>query len=171
VRAADRLSHLDPERLATVLLRDLLADTDQPDDVALVLARLQPLPLAATCPATADQLAGIRRAVRAWAQASAMDEDTTDDLLLAVNEAVANAVEHAYGGGPAGVVHYSLARADDGAVRVDIRDEGTWRPPPADSGFRGRGLTLIHKLADDMTVGHEDGGTTVAFRFPAAPPG
>src|SRR4029453_13683179 len=57
VKAADRLSHLDPERLASALLRDLLADTDQPDDVALVLARLLPLPLVETCPATAEQLA------------------------------------------------------------------------------------------------------------------
>jgi len=171
VTAADRLSHLDPERLATALLRDLLADTDQPDDVALVLARLQPRPLAETCPATPEQLAGVRRAVRSWAQTSALDEDLTDDLQLAINEAVANAVEHGYGSGPAGVVHYSLTRAGDGAVEVVVGDEGSWRPPPADTGYRGRGLALIHKLADDMAVAHDDEGTTVSFRFATGMPG
>jgi PAS domain S-box-containing protein len=172
VKAADRLSHLDPERLATTLLRDLLADTDQPDDVALVLARLQPPPLDETCPARPEELAAIRRTVRGWAYAAALDEDTTDDLQLAINEAVANAVEHAYGAGPAGVVHYSVTRAGDGAVDVVVRDEGRWRPPPADSGSRGRGLALIRRLATDVEVEHPgpDGGTAVRFRVVPAQP-
>ena len=153
------------------MLRDLLADTEQPDDVALVLARLQPPPLVETCPARPEELAGIRRTVRAWAFAAALDEDTTDDLQLAINEAVANAVEHAYGSGPAGVVHYSVTRAGDGAVDVVVRDEGRWRPPPADSGSRGRGLALIRRLTTDVEVEHPtaDGGTAVRFRLlPAA---
>jgi PAS domain S-box-containing protein len=171
VTAADRLASLDPERLASALLRDLLADTDQPDDVALVLARLQPPPLAQTCPATPQELAGIRRAVRTWALASALDEDTTDDLQLAINEAVANAVEHAYLGRPGGVVDYSLTHTDDGAVEVVVRDHGRWRPPPADSGSRGRGLALIRKLAAGVEVEHPpDGGTSVRFRFPVVAP-
>ncbi len=171
VKAADRLSHLDPERLATALLRDLLADTDQPDDVAMVLARLLPLPLAETCPAQPEQLAAIRRAVRTWAYASALDDETTDDLLLAINEAAANAVEHAYGTGPAGLVDYSLTRADDGSIEVVVRDHGAWRPPPADSGSRGRGLALIRRLATDVEVEHPepDGGTAVRFRVLPAP--
>jgi PAS domain S-box-containing protein len=167
VKAADRLSHLDPERLASALLRDLLADTDQPDDVALVLARLQPLPLTETCPATPEQLAVIRRAVRRWASASALDEETTDDLQLAINEAVANAVEHAYGAGPAGLVEYSLTRSGDGSIEVCVRDHGRWRPPPTDSGSRGRGLALIRQLATDVDVEHPgaDGGTAIRFRM------
>jgi PAS domain S-box-containing protein len=166
VVAASRLSHLPPERLATVLLRDLLADTDQPDDVALVLARLQPQPLQETHPASPEQLALIRRSVRRWAQAAALDEAVADDLQLAINEAVANSIEHAYAGAPAGHVEYSVTGADDGSVEVCVRDRGRWRPPPVDRGFRGRGLTLIRKLAEDVEVDlAESVGTTVRFRF------
>jgi serine phosphatase RsbU (regulator of sigma subunit)/anti-sigma regulatory factor (Ser/Thr protein kinase) len=165
--AAGRLAHLPPEQLATALLRDQLADTDQPDDVAVVLARLQPLSLQEVHPATPDRLAAIRRSVRRWAVAAALDEDTTDDLQLAVNEAVANAVEHAYGAGPAGTVEFSLSGTDDGSLEVCVRDSGRWRPPPTDRGHRGRGLALIRTLAADVEVEHPeaDGGTVVRFRF------
>ena len=47
--------------------RDLLADTDQPDDVALIAARLMPPPLEGRLPADPARLAAVRRAVRAWA--------------------------------------------------------------------------------------------------------
>jgi anti-sigma regulatory factor (Ser/Thr protein kinase) len=101
-----------------------------------------------------------------WAFASALDEETTDDLQLAINEADANAVEHAYGTGPAGVVEYSLTRAGDGSVEVVVRDHGRWRPPPSDTGSRGRGLELIRRLAADVEVEHgEDGETAVRFRI------
>jgi anti-sigma regulatory factor (Ser/Thr protein kinase) len=59
-----------------------------------------------------------------------------------------------------------VTRAGDGAVDVVVRDEGRWRPPPADSGSRGRGLALIRRLATDVEVEHPgpDGGTAVRFR-------
>src|SRR3712207_7713733 len=48
------------------------------------------------------------------------------------------------------------------SVEVVVRDHGRWRPPPADSGSRGRGLALIRKLADGVEVEHpSDGGTAV----------
>ena len=48
-----------------------------------------------------------------------------------------------------------------------VEDRGTWRPVPADPGFRGRGLQLIHELAEDVSVQPSPaGGTTVRFRVP-----
>jgi anti-anti-sigma factor len=53
-------------------------------------------------------------------------------------------------------------------VHVEVIDAGTWRPPPSDRGFRGRGLELISALAHDVEVVHPQGsGTCVRFRFPA----
>ena len=82
-----------------------------------------------------------------WTTA-ALPEDTVEDLQLTLGEALANAVEHAYGNGPAGACAYSVDRLPDGAVAVRVEDFGPWRPVPADPGFRGRGLMLIRRLAE-----------------------
>ena len=44
----------------------------------------------------------MRRAVRAWATAAGLAEDAAEDLQLALGEALANAVEHAYRDGASG---------------------------------------------------------------------
>jgi anti-anti-sigma factor len=154
-----------PESLATLLLHEILADTDQPDDVALIAARLMPAPLAGRLAADPAQLATVRRAVLAWSVTAALPDDTVEDLQLAVGEALANAVEHAYRDQPPGECAYTLTWSPDGSVDVRVQDYGNWRPIPADPGFRGRGLMLIGELADDVTVERAaGGGTTVRFR-------
>jgi anti-anti-sigma factor len=159
-----------PDRLASLLLHEILADTDQPDDVALIAARLVPAPLDLRLPADPAQLAGLRRMVLAWATDVGVAEETLDDLQLAVGEAVANAVEHAYREQTPGTCAVRLARGADGAIEARVEDDGTWRPVPADAGFRGRGLLLIRRLAEDVTVEQGPaGGTTIRFRVPAAP--
>jgi anti-anti-sigma factor len=159
-----------PDRLASRLLQEILADTDQPDDVALIAARLVPPPLELRLPADPAQLAGLRRLVLSWATDVGVADETLDDLQLAVGEAVANAVEHAYRDQTPGTCAVRLARAPDGAIEARVEDDGTWRPVPADAGFRGRGLLLIRRLAEDVTVEQGSaGGTTIRFRVPAAP--
>ncbi|MCU1668647.1 MAG: multi-sensor signal transduction histidine kinase [Blastococcus sp.] len=157
-----------PELLTGRLLAEVLADTDQPDDVAVIAARLLPAPLHERLPADPARLAGVRRAVRAWAVQAALPEDTADDLQLALGEALANAVEHAYAANGPGECEYSATREADGSVRVRVQDAGAWRPPPSDKGHRGRGLELIHALALDVQVTSAPAigfGTTVAFRL------
>jgi anti-sigma regulatory factor (Ser/Thr protein kinase) len=157
-----------PEDLATLLLPELLADTEQPDDVALIAVRLMPPPLEGRLPADPARLAGVRRAVVAWGGTAALAEDTVEDLQLALGEALANAIEHAYRDQPTGECTYALAWTPEGAVDVLVEDFGTWRPVPADPGFRGRGLMLIRELAEDVSVEPApNGGTTVRFRVPA----
>ena len=110
----------------------------------------------------------------AWTAAAGLPGDTAEDLQLALGEALANAVEHAYAASPGdGECSYRLARGADGSVRVEVRDTGLWRPPPADRGYRGRGLELIEALGTDVEVEHASGvaGTTVRFRVAPAVPG
>jgi anti-anti-sigma factor len=169
---AARHARSDPARLTARLLTEVLADTDQPDDVAVIAARVLPAPLGARLPADPAQLAGVRRAVTAWATATGLTSETTEDLQLALGEAMANAVEHAYSGGGAGLCEYRVARTEGGGVQVEVADTGTWRPPPVDRGFRGRGLELISVLAQDVEIVHgadapSGAGTRVRFRFPA----
>jgi anti-anti-sigma factor len=178
-RASARLAAADPARLTRALLAELLDDSAPPDDVAVIAARVMPPPVHETLPADPARLRGVRRTVTTWARAAGMDEDSVDDLQLALGEALANAVEHAYatrGGG--GRCEYRLERTADGSVEVCVRDEGVWRPAPADRGYRGRGLELIAALATEVEVartpddsGAAGSGTTVRFRFVPAGPG
>ncbi|MGY1822508.1 SpoIIE family protein phosphatase [Geodermatophilus sp. SYSU D00079] len=164
--AAARHAAADPVRLTTRLLADVLADTEQPDDVAVIAARVLPAPLEARLPADPARLSGVRRAVAAWTATAGVPEEVAEDLQLALGEALANAVEHAYAAGDgAGECSYRLARDADGGLRVEVRDTGAWRPPPADKGYRGRGLELIHALGSDVEIGHTAGGTAVRFRL------
>lgn len=94
------------------------------------------------------------------------------DLQLAVGEAVANGVEHAYGDATDGTVEVEmeLRPGRRPAVLVRVADRGAWRPEPESPGFRGRGLLMIERLAQRVQVlGAPGGGTEVYFEiaFPA----
>ncbi len=171
--AARRHAAADPGRLVQRLLGEVLADSDQPDDVAVIAVRVMPPPLHERLPADPARLARVRRTVTAWTTAAGLPPDTVDDLQLALGEALANAVEHAYPRpGRAGECEYSLERDADGSVAVRVRDDGTWRPAPADRGFRGRGIELISALGTDVSIGPAEGeGTEVRFRVVPPPPG
>ena len=161
-----------PALLTRRLLDEMLADTGQPDDVAVIAARLLPDVLEQRLPADPTQLSGVRRAVTAWAEAGGVPDETLEDLQLALGEAAANSVEHAYPGSGHGGFEYRVALEPDGGIAVRVRDTGNWRPPPADRGHRGRGLELIAALSTDVEVARpgDDGrgpgsGTTVSFRM------
>ena len=46
-----------------------------------------------------------------------------------------------------------------------MQDWGSWRPPPADPGFRGRGVEFVRHLADEVSFERGATGTTVRFRL------
>ncbi|MHA6782251.1 SpoIIE family protein phosphatase [Pseudonocardia saturnea] len=157
------------ERLVPAVLDAALDGAGPADDVALIVARLRPPALTGHGPAKPEELAGVRRDVAAWAVAAALDADTTDDLQLALGEALANSVEHAYRDRPPGDYHYRLEQLPDGAVRAEIHDDGSWRPPAPDTGYRGRGLLVIDRLAGGLAVDRGADGTRVTFTIrPAA---
>jgi anti-sigma regulatory factor (Ser/Thr protein kinase) len=91
------------------------------------------------------------------------------DVVLAVNEALANAAEFAY------LQQHGMGLIDVEAVRdrtaatltVTITDQGCWREPdPAKQGrLRGRGIPLMRALSDDVTIDTSALGTTVCLRF------
>lgn len=119
------------------------------------------------------ELHRIRRRIGRWAEQSGVPEDVTIDLQLAVGEAVANGVEHAYldrGAGPATVdVEMQVREGHPDAVVVRVADHGHWRPAPTNPGYRGRGLLMIERLAGGVQVLCSPRGTEVSFeiRYPA----
>ena len=87
------------------------------------------------------------------------------DLVLAVNEALANAAEHAYAADPDfGCMdvdaHYDPARD---TLTVCVEDHGCWRAARPDTAprTRGRGLRLMRELAHDTTINTTAEGTSV----------
>ena len=173
--AATAGQHLPPDALVSRLVDGALGsgelgDPSQPDDVALVSVRLLPAPLRARLPAEPAQLRTMRRAVVGWAGEVGLPEEVLEDLQYALGEAAANAVEHAYGR-EGGEFAYALTYVPgpEAAVAVEVRDEGRWRPAPADPGHRGRGLQVLEVIGKDVQVDRGEGGTTVTFRIPVSP--
>jgi anti-sigma regulatory factor (Ser/Thr protein kinase) len=158
-----------PGDVADTLLDRMVAGRSAPDDVAFVLARMLPAALRMRLPADPRQLGVLRRAVARWCAEQGTGEDALTDLQLALGEAATNAIEHAYLHGDAAHVQVDLERTATGELDVRVGDAGRWRPPPADPGFRGRGLALIRDLTTDVVVEPGPEGTTVRFRMPAVP--
>lgn len=117
-------------------------------------------------PATASAL---REAFAGWVgEHFDLSEEQSTDLALAVNEALANAVEHAYVDyAEPGPVHLD-ARYDDATATVVavVRDEGTWREPTPDPlHLRGRGIPLMRALTSRAIISSDGDGTCVELRW------
>jgi serine/threonine-protein kinase RsbW len=112
-------------------------------------------------PAEPGSVIVLRRLVRRWTRATVVDEEVGESIVLAVDEAVSNVVEHAYGAGSGGVQVLAVPRPCGKGVAVVVEDQGVWSPPAVDPGFRGRGLALMEELADHRSVVGSGAGTTV----------
>ena len=105
-------------------------------------------------------LSEVRATVNEAARKVGLDEPDCYDLTLAANEAVTNAVEH--GSEPGDEVRLLVAGGRD-RVTVEIRDGGRFIPnldlEAQGIPHRGRGLTLIAHLVDEVCVQSGEAGT------------
>ncbi|MGN6189036.1 MAG: ATP-binding SpoIIE family protein phosphatase [Conexibacter sp.] len=148
------------ELLCSTLVRQLVP-SDRHDDVALLAARIEPVPerLSGSWPAERGVLASVRQLLRRWLETRGASADEIYDIVVACQEACANAVEHAY---RPGQHSFELdATYDGGRIRVTIRDRGRWRPPRG--SHRGRGVMMMRGLMDSVDIEHTDDGTTVVL--------
>jgi anti-sigma regulatory factor (Ser/Thr protein kinase) len=168
---AEASTGLDPDALVERLLSELVPKGGGEDDVALLAVRLTPLAhdrVALKLPAEPQVLTSLRRTLRLWLEALGAGEMETYDVLVAVTEAAANAIEHAYG--PVDASFEVEATADDdGDVTVVVRDHGRWRPPRGHN--RGRGTLLMQELMDHFEVTTSEEGTEVRMRRRIVPAG
>jgi serine/threonine-protein kinase RsbW len=115
-------------------------------------------------------VARVRRAFSDWlGRYFTLDATKVSDVVLAVNEAMANAAEYAYlaaerPGTMDVQAHYDRSAA---TLMVTVTDQGAWRAAdPAKSELkRGRGLPLMHALADRATVDSSPVGTRVCLEW------
>ena len=112
-------------------------------------------------PARPETVLALRRLVRRWTVATVVDEEIGESIVLVVDEAVSNVVEHAYRGPVGDVSVLATPRPCGNGVVVVVEDQGVWSPPGADPGFRGRGLDLMRELSDHHAVMGSELGTTV----------
>ena len=101
-----------------------------------------------------------------------MSEDRREEVVLAVNEAATNSVQHAYAPDEAGVVELSFWTESD-ALCVEICDRGQWREPPpspAIPGDGGLGFVLMRQFIDCVLIHHDAHGTKVLLRHPMTDP-
>jgi serine/threonine-protein kinase RsbW len=114
--------------------------------------------------------AQMRQEFSVWLQRYfALDATQLSDMVLAVNEALANAAEFAYSAVDQPGAMHLRAEYDGGAsvLTVTVTDEGAWRiaDPEKRNQSRGRGIPLMRALADRATIDSSAGGTRVRLEW------
>jgi anti-sigma regulatory factor (Ser/Thr protein kinase) len=145
VRAAD------PEP-ARALLQRVFSSQVNKDDVAMLTIATADVPegvFGFTFTALPMAVPLVRRSLDRFAERLGLDNDSRFSLLTATGEAIANAVEHAYGVAP-GLVRVQAILNDD-QLLVTIEDEGKWKPATR-RDERGRGLPLMRALMDAVEI-------------------
>lgn len=161
-----------PEQLLQQALSSV--SSDSVDDVTFLALRYlgvgaavidDALPhIVLTMPAVPKSAARVRRHLYKFCEQAGMHGARAFDLQLAVGEAVANAIEHAYNGAQQAIfsVH---ARLEDGEVLVDVLDQGRWREgvptPRGQLSERGRGVSLMRALCDRVRIDRTLVGTRI----------
>jgi len=124
-----------------------------------------------------------RDKVRSWLRAHRWSPSHVDDLVLAINEAVSNSIEHGYGQKPSGrpstveertaiEVHGRLVTEADGSrwIEFTVRDKGSWLRPTAGDGNRGNGIRIMRACVEEVDIDSRRDGTTVVLRSRPMPP-
>ncbi|MEU4731233.1 SpoIIE family protein phosphatase [Streptomyces sp. NPDC023588] len=170
--AAVRSGPADVEELADMLC-DLVGDSGGGDDMALLVLRRRGTPLARgggplrqrlepgdpEAPALARHL--IRAAADAWGAS-----DRADEIELAADELMTNALVHTESGGDV-----SLRLTGQGRIRIEVEDASSALPRRREAGdwaVSGRGLLLVERLADEWGVEARGGGKCVWCEFAVA---
>ncbi|MEU1126713.1 SpoIIE family protein phosphatase [Streptomyces sp. NPDC005899] len=158
-RLADRLCEVVDERggdddVAVLLFRRNVAHAPHPG------GRLQQHVAQNDPEALTSSRHMIRAAVRAWGA-----KDRTDEIELAADELITNALMHTDGGA---IVTIRVLAGSGRRLRVDVEDRSSALPRRRDageSGVSGRGLMLVDRLADIWGVESRGNGKCVWCEF------
>jgi len=156
-------------------VRAFAESAEQADDIAILAVRYTGP--GARPAATADLVLDLRAtfedvvraatAVRALCEARGVSREPTDDLVLGLDEMLANIVTYGYPGNPAGAIAVRVAITED-ALQLDISDRApAFNPleaaaPDLDAPLDvrpvgGLGVHLARSVMDTMEYAREDG--------------
>lgn len=118
-------------------------------------------------PAEVGRIDEARRFVGARARPAGLDDEAAGELELALTEALANVIEHAYRDAPGGPIELGVQGGERGLV-VTVRDWGHHADPATfrrrdldDPGDGGYGVFLMEELVDEMHREAAPGGGTL----------
>jgi serine/threonine-protein kinase RsbW len=113
-----------------------------------------------------SDLRRVRRLVECAGRSVGLSPTRTDDLVLAVSEIATNAIRHGGGSGTLTMV----PQAD--GVCVEVCDSGpglTAQAPgelPTATSIGGRGLWIVRRLCDRLSITSSERGVAVRFFMP-----
>jgi anti-sigma regulatory factor (Ser/Thr protein kinase) len=107
----------------------------------------------------------LRHALSAFLNAIDIEPPLRDDIVIAVGEAIANAVEHAYEAKDPGTVELHATTDDDNTLLVDVYDRGAFIDRALRED-RGLGLRIVRAIAHAVSIDTE-GGTHIRMVFDA----
>lgn len=155
---------LGPEEQSDAILDKLIGKREIDDDVALLVLEVASDPgdrWEISVPAQPKQLQTVRRLLQRWLAERNVPPERAYDVLGGSGEALANAIQHAYG--PAEGTVEVAAEWMTREIVIRIRDTGHWRLPRDPN--RGRGITMMHSLADQVHISRSEAGTSVELRW------
>jgi serine/threonine-protein kinase RsbW len=115
-----------------------------------------------------ENVAPLRHAIVDLALEAGADDRVRTDVALAVGEACANVVVHAYPPGDVGpMIVQALVVAESREMVVTVVDQGQGMTPRPDSPGLGLGLPLIANLSDRLEIqeGPDGVGTQLEMVF------
>ncbi|MGA9342114.1 MAG: SpoIIE family protein phosphatase [Rhodanobacteraceae bacterium] len=157
-----------PEPRMRALLGDLKRLKLVDDTTVLLIesprAKVPEVLLDRTLSAAAEQLRGLRSALRRTLDAGGIAPALRDKLVLVVDEACANIIRHAYGANTSGAMHLRLTRCDD-VLRFELSDDAPTidpacvKPKPlGECRAGGLGVALIDSVMDEWHIESRIGG-------------
>jgi anti-sigma regulatory factor (Ser/Thr protein kinase) len=150
---------------AESIVQRVLGDAKPPDDIAVLILRLQrTLAIDATLPANPIAARRARRAISRVASEAPFGERGAD-FVLAMSEAVNNAIEHGSRSRD-DRIHFAVTWDAD-SLRGSVESSGPWIDPTA-SEIRGRGFAIMQSLTDHVEVEASQRGTKVQLRLDAS---
>ncbi|NEA22793.1 SpoIIE family protein phosphatase [Actinomadura bangladeshensis] len=166
--AADRALREDwlatVERLTTQTLELLVRVTGHTDDITLLAAQrtAPPPPLLLDLRAEPAAIPTARKALDEWLYDLGARAEDVVLLRHGVGELVTNAVEHAYGPAPGGILVHAHSTSR-GTVEIEVSDRGRWLEHRHETD-RGRGLAMASDFVDELRVDTGPSGTTASVR-------
>lgn len=120
-------------------------------------------------PADPTQLTVIRHELAGWLAPLSLTDEETGDVVLAVDEAAANAVRHAYGPQESGAVELTLwtePADDDGPATlcIEVVDHGHWQPPTERPTEGGLGIPIMSTMSESVLIHYDERGSRVLLR-------
>lgn len=120
--------------------------------------------------ADAEAVARVRQDFSQWLKRFfVVDDVRRSDVVLAINEALANAAEFAYlqTERPGTIDIQAIHDAHAQTLSVCIEDRGMWRTRQVEPAprTRGRGIPLMETLSDDAVIEPSSSGTTVRLEW------